>query len=49
MIENLEEEERRRRRGFENIKSVRKLIMGCPRERTPFYRLRIRTFQGRMS
>ena len=48
MIEDLEEEERRRRGGFENKKSARELIMGCPREGTPFYRLGIRAFQGRV-
>ena len=48
MIEDLEEEEKRRRRGFENKKLARKLIMGHPREGTPFYRLGIRAFQGRM-
>ena len=48
VIEDLEEEKRRRRKGSKNKKSTRELIMGCPRERSPFYRLGIRTFQEMM-
>ena len=48
VIGDLEEEEIRRRRGSEIKKSTRKLIMGHPREGSPFYRLEIKTFQERM-
>ena len=48
VIGDLEEEERRRRKSSENKKSIRELIMGRPREGSPFYRLGIRTFQERM-
>ena len=48
VIENLKEKERRRRRGSKNKNFIRELIMGRPREGSPFYRLRIRTFHERM-
>ena len=48
VIEDLEEKENRRRRGSKNKKLARKLIIEHPREGTPFYRLGIRAFQGRV-
>ena len=42
VIEDLEVEERRRRRALKNHKTVREPMMGCPREELPFYRLGIR-------
>ena len=36
VIKNLEKEDKRRRRSSKNKKSTRDLIMGCPKEGSPF-------------